>query len=642
MLISRTLIFITSWLLMLLGTRLGFGLTMPGLIITLAAALVLALMVKPNGASHVSGRRWPSLAGCILLALVYLARPGEQIAGNWDPGVYLAQGAASSDKSGWTLPDSAADVLDHESRRVIYPRQRGQTIKVPGFYAPLSPDQEGLVPQFLPLYPALLSAAHLLGGWQLMIRMDGLCFLLSAIILADLARRISRREGAAILVILLFGLQPATIWFARFHTVESITLLLYSALLWAAYGVVTRHSWTATCITCASILLIPWSTPSAWPLILLLPLLVLAQNLTAGQRVALATATTLGLATIWWFIEWTGHPYAHHLLLLAPGRHRVLYAAKALWPSALVLGLAAAGLILAKPHLARVRSLTTPWGWLSAVISVTLAAALLQPRLLPHYPHFVDGVMALAPLPLMVWALLGIAVTCARGEGRVTWIAWVLASTLLITITFIEWPSIPRMYPWAWKRWIWILLPATALMASLGITFLAGRLDRGRNLASAIAAGVVMIGPWLSQHPLSSGREWAGLYDWMRHLSASLPAEAIVIAPRELAMPLEFHFGHLTVPLYQDTTGKRDQVYQSLWEKASLDQPVVVVAEKRPGWIPQNAAPPRIHPDYKGSWIMQNKRPAQFVRQPRGFHVLLWSTNGDNGADQGARTGHNE
>ena len=166
----------------------------------------------------------------LFLCGIWLTAPNENLLGNWDPGVYLALGTATTQLG--TITDTAAQYLSDEARAEIYPRQRAERVKVPGFYAPF--DQKGrLTPQFAPLYPALLRSAHRIGGLSLNLRLDALLYLagLSLLLL------ITRKQGLSPIFLLAFAaLQPATHWFARFHTSESLAFALFCLLLFAGTG----------------------------------------------------------------------------------------------------------------------------------------------------------------------------------------------------------------------------------------------------------------------------------------------------------------------------------------------------------------------------------------------------------------------
>jgi len=298
-----------------LVARLGgwFHPALPWLVVGLLLAWMAVRRTPPAAVRPPPATPWKIIAPLALaLGGFYGVTPAENLAGNWDPGVYVAQGVAATRSNDWTLPDSAANLVDKDTRRILYPRDRNQRVKMPGFYAPRDrPDQ--LIPQFSPLYPTALSLAFSIGGLPLALRVDALCILAALLLMADLAGRWNRRPAAALICLIIAGLHPATIWFARFHTCESLALLLFVLLGHALCLLFEQPDKRNAGIAAGCLMLLPWTTTTAIPVAALALLILPVRHIPIRYRLLIASGSICGLASTVAFFMATNHPYAAHI-----------------------------------------------------------------------------------------------------------------------------------------------------------------------------------------------------------------------------------------------------------------------------------------------------------------------------------------
>ena len=604
--------------------------------------------------------------------------------------MYLAQAAVQANTGTRSpIPDSSAGLISDEARFEIYPQQRGERVKVPGFYAPFK-DKGHLIPQFAPLYPTLLSWAHRIGGLSLSLRLDALLYLagLSLLLLT------AQKQGLSLIFLLAFvALQPATHWFARFHTAESLTFALFCLLLFAGTGLLCLpiigknthklsllrdkpaggeedlldthrfslsqdkptgggrighpqtfalagqvrrrrgrsigHPWgLGTGLLCFYVFCysfaafcLPWTTPAALPMAFLsmVPPLFLTQKRKA--RVPMMLAGPAGALSFSARYLSGSHPYGRQLLLMGPVPNwQILLLG--LFLAVLVGFLTFLGCFLLKtdvfwPKLIKNRHFSL------FILLITGGLSLISLILLPHTPAYVRGVLALAPLSMWFFAKMGLMHALGKGGAEAKWMLWLALSNMMLTIIYLLFPMIPEHYPWAWKRWFWFVVPSMALLCTAGVELLLHQHPNRKLLPISIALALLLTPSIWLHHALYRGGEWQGLSLWLEQISASLPENALVVTPKELATPLEFIYGHRVIPLYGGDDDRRNDLYAALFTNPPTGIMPVVLAHTCPAWLP--GAQGQALPEYAGSWIKASRYPAGFSRQPRGFGLSIWS-----------------
>jgi hypothetical protein len=534
-----------------------------GLVLAFAglfSPITVALSLTAAGAAAWAGSRTPAeisvesegagrglflvgLSALVIGGLIFYLRPGENVMGNWDPGVYLAQGSALAEGGSYRLEDRASPELTPAEKRSIYGLQRGWPVKYPGFFVSFR-ESHSLDPQFYPLYPLWSAIFTLAGGISAALLLSGLCSLLSLVLLVKIGERIMG-QTAALLAGLLFLFNPVQIWFSGFQTAEMLLQFLFLAGLWC-WSLWLRGGGRAPSLLaglCFSLAMFSSVTAvyaaglaggahlsqargrrGAWyfflPFLLFLPLLVL-QNLFFTRQYLVQVVRILSPV-----------PRAAPLYLLA--LVAAFFLAYFLGPK------------IAPPAGGHTRKAA------GAALSVTAAAAILLLALaLYGGDSGVSGVRVLSSMVSKSNLLLA-----AAGFGLFLWKEPRLGAALgtlalLYTLPFLTKMTIVEMYPWAFKRYLAVTLPLLCL-------FTGWFWSRALSLAGRRSFQVLLLAAMiaLSARPLYRGRDFAFVRDWKGGVSFvgkvadSLPPEGVVIAKKWIATPLEFLHHRKVVPLY--------------------------------------------------------------------------------------------
>ncbi len=555
----------------------------------------------------------------VLLAALYMLQPGAYLAGNWDPGVYLGVGAATARHPvSFRFPDAATEVLTVTQTAMLYPEQHGITIKTPGFFSP-GPPFGYLVPQFLPAYPRLLGAAFTAGGLPAALRLDALLIAWSVVIFARWAERRAGSPVAFWSTVALLGLHPVTFWFARFHTAESLALLLSALWVASLFGASTMSpaSTLRRIGSYAPPWLLCWTTPATWPVVLGSALLAFAPGQTTRHRIAIALTAIGGPASIALSLLALDHPYADHLRRVTPDPPGLLWIGLLITAGMSLSALVVRFALPTRPTAPRTRH---P-GTMAIILAAVAALSILTPSLAPP---FADGLFVLTPVALWLVALPAFVSPTPRERFH---LLWLLAITVAISLLFILAPAMPALYPWTWKRWMWWTLPVLSAAAAMTIATQSARATptfRLRILAPAASTAALVLLPWVWCAPLATTTAWQGLPDWMDHLAAALPREAIVLTDKSLAAPLEFLHGRTVVPLYADDHTERAPYYQQLLAEHPDRTFALVTSLAPPAWWPGTAAQPVFITPYEGHWIKPQPQPRHFTVETRRFDPSVY------------------
>jgi len=159
-----------------------------------------------------------ALGALVLAAGALAARPGEHFGGGWDPGTYLAAGGSVAHRGGLITHDPLLASLDGRERDLLFPLARTRGIKYPGFY--VHDLKAGtLIPQFQPLYPALLAVAISLFGDRAALYVNPAFAIASLLLLFHLAW-VWRGRAFALAAAALFAFNVVQVWNSRFSTSE--------------------------------------------------------------------------------------------------------------------------------------------------------------------------------------------------------------------------------------------------------------------------------------------------------------------------------------------------------------------------------------------------------------------------------------
>jgi hypothetical protein len=562
-------------------------------------ALALARAVAPPD-------RWTprgelvALVGLLALAAALFGRPGEDVLGARDPGIYFATGAAIAHQGGVLQDDPAlralaADLGDASLNYWLFQSVHGWPLRFPGqlFVRDLS---QGVVePGFLPWYPVWIAAAVDAGGLAAGLWVNPLLATLALLAVYCTARLLVGPLAAALGTALL-AVNLGQVWFARYTMAEPAAQLLVWTGLYALVAAYRRQSATLGLLAglaWGSALLARVDT------VLLVPAvaayLVWQARAPARRRGALVALAALGLLAV---------QFALHAWRLAPGYHSMVFSratlAVAAGGVALVLLLAAGAWLLTFVPRGTGRD-WRPAAALGGIALVALFAYLVRPLLaLPPLSGEAAELETAArdSLVRLGWYVtpLGLVLALAGVGGLLRSARWRPALPLLgllaLSLAFyLPNPLVSSDHPWAVRRYLPLVLPGLSLLAAYGsvasATWLAGVLRAGSlqrpeargaskptgaasppsnapsgagtsriapgaghrcwaspTLAVALCLAVAW-GEWQATAPIALYREHAGALRQVEALAALVPPDAIVLFPRSsdgmrLSLPLHY------------------------------------------------------------------------------------------------------
>jgi hypothetical protein len=472
-------------------------------------------------------------------------RPGEHLPGAWDPGVYLSTGAHIARQGSWLIRDTASPLYTPEEKHAAYGHTAYRFVKYPGFYVDHA-RTDALQPQFYPLYPVWIAWLELAGGPRAGLYASSLFAWLSLLMLLLAAREIGGRlcsliAGAA----LLFN--PVQVWFSGFHTAELAMQFFFLAGLWLWLVWHRSASRAAAALAGAMFALTAFASVTG----------LLLAGLAAGAHAVASRARRDGAA------------FLVPLLALAPlsvyqnAAMTPQYFSSVSWSPAVLLR------TLADPRLL---------GALAALLAVGLLWRWRGPvTLLPRRGAAgLFGCVALAGGAWLVWTLYGRAplpprwlaaasllsktgLLCAyAGMCLLAWRRPALAPLLVVVpavfaYLFLRHGLMTPLYPWAFKRWLAVALPAACLFSGFLWAGLAAWHPRPAwtLLALALAGAIVARTAWRGR-AFALERDWPGMAAHLDRVNDRIPAGAIVLARRDLGTPLEFRYGRTVLPNYRD------------------------------------------------------------------------------------------
>lgn len=565
-LLPRTdLLFLSLLSSLALISLCGLCLALAGHFSLLSLCLVLtitasAIHLLRKGPSPAEGKRQP-LPPLLLTATTVLAvaavllyfRPSEGIVGNWDPGVYLAQGNAIATDGGYRLVDRASPLLEAAEKEALYLWQRGFRVKYPGFF--VSPDRpHALDPQFYPLYPTWIAVATTTGAFRWALYLNGLFALLSLILVIRIGKETSGGFGA-FAAGAIFLLNPVQIWFSGFHTAELLMQLLALAGIWCWILWERHEKGLFSLLSGTFFALTAFASVTGVYLAALAGLLHLLQfrRKTGHPAFFLPLAAALPLL-IFQNLFFT-RQYFGQVLSFAPLFLKIL-------PVLAVAGLPVVLVLLFRPHGGvPPRGKRKPSGYpghagtsFFLVLFALLAYALYAGGEVGRF--FRDPAFLVSKSNLLVaWSGLAL-LTWKRPRVGVM----LGALFILFTLVFLLHGMMVPRYPWAFKRFLPVTLPLLAVFAGSFWGFLAKSL-RDRRLQALLLAAALLF----AARPLTRGqefalhRDWIGAVEAVEAVAAALPVDGVVFAPKWIATPLEFLHGRKVVPLRKG--GGKDEGY---------------------------------------------------------------------------------
>lgn len=616
----------TASLVSLIGLILAFSglFILPILAVSVGGGAVSLIAFPGRKQSTPSGKTQPPLHRTVtpraIPFLVLIAggvflyfHPDENIAGNWDPGVYLSQGAALSRGGSYRFVDTASPELTPEEKALFYPFQGAHQVKVPGFF--VSSRTHRLDPQFYPLYPLWIAIVSLFGGFSVSLFIGSVCSLLSLMLVMKIGEDLSGRT-CAFASGLVFLLNPFQIWFSGFHTAEVPMQTLFLAGLWCRL-LYRREGHRLLAFLAGTFIALTAFTGITGLLLAAL----------AGILNVIATRRPGELI-----------PYFLPYLLLGP---------LALWQS---LSFSSQYLSQSEVFLPAFRSAaTSPWliGPMTLGLLLLLSVRLGRGERSRRYSRAVSG----AGLVLLTGALVALvaktlyfggfedspfilaAGVTSKSNLLLAFIGFCLLLWLrpgaglslgvlsfAFTYLFSESLLMESLFPWAAKRFIVVTLPVLSLAVGF---FWSRALGLFKGCGMRVILILLMLG--FSLRPLYRGwdfayhRDWQGLVPFVERIADQLPEDSIVLAPRWIATPLEFIHGKTMIPLYLPSEGRRSsEAYEELVGRLrSEGRRVVLVGEKDDLRRLSLEWEPLFRDDLSTSVMEQSRRPPAGESRPR-------------------------
>lgn len=618
-------------LISVIGLLLAFsGLLILPILAVAVGGSTIALVALPGGKSPPpSGTGRPPLHRTVILQaipfLVLIAggiflyfHPDENIAGNWDPGVYLSQGAALARGGSYRFTDTASPELTGEEKELFYPRQGSRQAKVPGFFVSKSRAHR-LDPQFYPLYPLWIAVVTLFGGFSASLFAGSVYSLLSLMLVMKIGEDLSGRT-CAFASGLVFLLNPFQIWFSGFHTAEVPMQTLFLAGLWCrllyrreGHRLLAFLAGTFIALTAfagitglllaalAGILnviatrrpgeLIPYFLPY-----LLLAPLALWQNLSFSSQYISQAEVFLPAFRSAVANPWLIGPTALGLLLLLSVRlgrkERNRRYSRAV---------SGAGLVLLTGALVALVAKTLYFGGFEESRFILAAVVTSKSNLLFAFVGFC----------LLLWLRPGAGLSLG-------------ALSFAFTYLFSESLMMESLFPWAAKRFIVVTLPVLSLAVGL---FWARALGLFRGCGMGVILILLMLS--FSLRPLYRGwdfayhRDWGGLVPFVEKVANRIPDDSIVLAPRWIATPLDFIHGKTVIPLYLPGEGRRSaEAYGELVGRLRSEEKRVILVGERDDLrrLPLDGEP-LFRDNLFTSVLEQSRRPPAGKSRPRTIAV---------------------
>ncbi|MBU4461389.1 MAG: hypothetical protein KJ579_12535 [Verrucomicrobia bacterium] len=465
------------------------------------------------------------LAGTLTILL--LPHRGEWIAGGWDPGVYMNEGAALSRTGSFAPPDAFFnDLLTPEERAVFLRRSQAGIERFPGIAT--DPARKAFSFEFFRLTPSLFAAVHRSGGLPAMTRTNALAGMIGlACFFALIWTRL--RLSHAIFATLLLAAQPIWLYHAQLPTTEMLQLLLFCACLWFATD--DPRDARATGLAAMAAFALVTNRLSDLPFLGILTLcLALGSAADPGRRsVERRHLAILLAAAAGGIVD----------MLFAPGSivgwqdAGTLMAVAAL---ALVLTLSVDALASTPRGRSLVAALTPRTADILAILFLVAVAAswLLRDRVAG--PKDLDNLQRLLPfagwLPMLAGALGLGAALFVRPRIRPALLFPLFLFLFAIAWILILRKSIADLYPWATRRYVPFLIPFLAIAAGHGLSLLwaAPRWKVCARGAAALALVTLLAGPAEASRRAWTYAQYNGLGARMQDVADRIATNDVVIA----------------------------------------------------------------------------------------------------------------
>ncbi len=228
------------------------GLLAVSLVFLLLWMLLIGRGSSPAGKSLIGLRFKAELRqylGILLIAIVafslYISFTTEYLLGGRDPGVYTVLGGHIYNSGGLTIMDETI-TTDYDRLKDLI------RVGYPGFYPAyergIASEPGSIVPQFLPLFPAILAVGYALAGIAGALKLNAFIALLALIAFYAFAKDIVGKK-AALLATAFLALNPAQLWNARITQTELLSQFLFFAAMAIFAAGYRRNSYKMTAIS---------------------------------------------------------------------------------------------------------------------------------------------------------------------------------------------------------------------------------------------------------------------------------------------------------------------------------------------------------------------------------------------------------
>lgn len=583
-------ILVVSWFAVGLGTAGAFSPSTVGAgCLATAGMIAWTLRGRPRPALR-AGDRWDRGALLLLLACAGAwLRPHEYVLGGADAGTYVNVAANLARTGRLVVRDEWVDLASRHawtSLRGQPVEQRPRRIQFVGWYVD-DTDAARVLPQFLPLHPALLAVAIGAGGLRAGLHVVPLLSVLGVCGTYLLARRLfGGPTGLAAVAIL--AATPLMGFFSRYPTAEPLSLALAMAGL---LGYLRLRDGAARPVLVGALAGGALGASALARIDVLPMLLLVVAGLVVEWRCGrwtrgwTAFAAALGALSMHaalhlWLLAW---PYAWNVF---EGPVRALLANRFARPAALALLLAAGGLAslrllhsgrrddraTSKDHLvaALLPGSTPRAAAAAAIVLASLWAWFLRPQQVPEWSLTWPSGAWFPLLDAQTWPRLGWYLTppgIALATAGLAGLAWrgdlaragltVAVGSTAIALYVLRLMTTPYQI-YAMRRFVPLALPALSIFAAVALRDLARTpgLPRARWIATGIGAALVAALLWRSREILPA-RDFAGAIDQVHALDAQLAPRAVVLfneRPEGLftdtfGPPLRYVFDHPVVPV---------------------------------------------------------------------------------------------
>jgi 4-amino-4-deoxy-L-arabinose transferase-like glycosyltransferase len=452
-------------------------------------------------------------------------------------------------------------------------------------------DPSRVVPQFFPFHPALIAVGISLAGLYGGLLVTPIWGVLSIAVVYFLARRLFG-PLTGLLAASLLALTPTHIWFARYPTTESLTLLLVFTgllafqVLWdessphLAWGLLGGAAFGAAFLTRIDLPLL---------VVLLIGAMIVRRWQRSWSKAWTAFALTLIVFTVHALlsavmINWPYVWNTYSSVLVVVSRLAPVIAGASLVGIALIgigwLALRRGGARPLDGWRQAIGSSRVRWFLIAAVILLSMYAYFVRPILEPiHYAKvwpsgnefpILDGQnwvrmgWYLTPLGLLL-ATLGLAVILRRESlGR---LGLFLSVGVLTTIQYVYNIMNTPYHIYTMRRYVPIVIPMLMIYAAVAIVavFRAKRAQRVwlGHIGGAVLALSLMAGLAYQSRFVLPQRDLYSAVHQLRVLNSRLKPDAIIVIsePSEsifadtFGPPLQFIFGHDIATIRQDGTG---------------------------------------------------------------------------------------